>query len=98
MFRRSMFSSGIVVTLLLVAVLLGYATDLLWTNVDKCFYPTDFSEEVTAYAAQYDYEVEVIEKKVYQGREISSTFIKEELQKGNTELVNTLLGYEYSKK
>lgn len=51
-----------------------------------------------SYAAQYDYEVEVIEKKVYQGREISSTFIKEELQKGNTELVNTLLGYEYSKK
>lgn len=50
------------------------------------------------YASKYGYEVEVIEKKVYQGREISSTFIKEELQKGNTELVNTLLGYEYLKK
>jgi riboflavin kinase/FMN adenylyltransferase len=51
-----------------------------------------------SYAGKYGYEVEVIEKKVYQGREISSTFIKEELQKGNVELVNTLLGYEYSKK
>ena len=51
-----------------------------------------------SYAEKYGYEVEVIEKKVYQGREISSTFIKEELQKGNVELVNTLLGYEYSKK
>lgn len=50
------------------------------------------------YSKQYGYQVEVIEKKQYQGREISSTYIKEELAKGNEELVNVLLGYEYLKK
>ncbi len=50
------------------------------------------------FGQRYGYQLEVIEKKQYQGREISSTYIKEELQKGNTELVNTLLGYEYQGK
>lgn len=49
------------------------------------------------YSERYGYQVEVIEKKLYNGREISSTFIKEELKKGNLELANYLLGYEYSK-
>lgn len=47
------------------------------------------------YSEQYGYHLEVIEKKQYHGREISSTYIKEELQKGNKELVNILLGYDY---
>lgn len=49
------------------------------------------------YSAVYGYEVEVIEKKQYQGREISSTYIKEELKKGNSALVDELLGYSYKK-
>lgn len=49
------------------------------------------------YSEKYGYQVEVIDKKQYQGREISSTYIKEELKKGNKELVNHLLGYEYLK-
>lgn len=44
----------------------------------------------------YGFEVEVVEKACYQGREISSTYIREELEKGNMELVNQLLGYAYS--
>ena len=48
------------------------------------------------YASRYDYTLEVIEKMQYQGREISSTYIKEELQNGNIELVNELLGYTYN--
>ena len=50
------------------------------------------------YSKIYDYEVEVVEKKQYQGREISSTYIKEELEKGNIQLASNLLGYEYEKK
>ena len=46
------------------------------------------------YSEQYGYQVEVFEKIRYEGREISSTYIKEELQKGNIELVNQLLGHE----
>lgn len=42
----------------------------------------------------YGYQVEVFEKKRYEGREISSTYIKEELKKGNMELVNHLLGHK----
>ncbi len=45
------------------------------------------------YSQQYGYQVEVIEKKQYQGREISSTYIKEELKKGNLQIVEELLGY-----
>lgn len=43
----------------------------------------------------YDFEVEIIKKETLNGREISSTYIREELDKGNMELVNTLLGYPY---
>ena len=43
------------------------------------------------------FEVEVYDKKCYGEREISSTYIKEELQKGNVSLANQLLGYEYRK-
>lgn len=47
-------------------------------------------------AQEYGFEVEVVEKACYQGREISSTYIREELSKGNLKLVNQLLGYAYS--
>ena len=36
-------------------------------------------------------------KKKYEGREISSTYIKEELSKGNVELVNRLLGHNLTR-
>ena len=45
------------------------------------------------YSEKYGYQVDVLNKKQYEGREISSTYIKEELSKGNIELVNTLLGH-----
>lgn len=48
------------------------------------------------YSEKYGYQVEVIEKKCYEGREISSTYIKEEVKKGNMKLVRTLLGYPYT--
>lgn len=47
------------------------------------------------YAEEYGYQVEVIEKERWHGREISSTYVKEELRKGNIDIVNTLLGYPY---
>ncbi len=46
------------------------------------------------FGTKLGYQVEVFEKKCFEGREISSTYIKEELKKGNLELVNKLLGYE----
>ncbi len=50
------------------------------------------------YSKDYGYRLEVIEKKRYRDREISSTYIKDELKKGNIELVNCLLGYQYCQK
>lgn len=47
------------------------------------------------HAAEYGYQVEVIEKMCYEGREISSTYIREEFSKGNYALVDKLLGYSY---
>ena len=44
----------------------------------------------------FGFQVEVVEKACWQGREISSTYIREELELGNMELVNQLLGYAYS--
>ena len=52
-------------------------------------------EMLKMYSEQYGYQVDILEKKQYEGREISSTYIKEELKKGNMELVDTLLGYSY---
>ena len=49
------------------------------------------------YSQKYGFKVEVFEKKKHEGREISSTYIKEELSKGNVELVNRLLGYNLVK-
>lgn len=42
------------------------------------------------------FQVEVVEKACYDGREISSTRIRKELEQGHMELVNQLLGYAYS--
>lgn len=47
------------------------------------------------YADVYGYRVRVVQKMQYQGRDISSTYIREELLKGNMELANELLGYAY---
>ena len=47
------------------------------------------------YGNIYGYEVEVMEKKKYEDREISSTFVKEELKKGNIQMAEKLLGYAY---
>lgn len=43
----------------------------------------------------FGYELFVIEKEMYGDREISSTYIREELRKGNMEAVNDMLGYPY---
>lgn len=47
-------------------------------------------------APECGYEIDVVEKEQYNGRDVSSTFIREELERGNIELVNRLLGYPYS--
>lgn len=48
-----------------------------------------------AYAGQYGYEVIVVKKIREDERDISSTFVREEIAKGNIEKANHLLGYRY---
>lgn len=48
------------------------------------------------YAKQYGYHLDIIAKERYEGRIISSTYIREALLDGNTELANQLLGYSYT--
>lgn len=43
----------------------------------------------------YGFETIILDKKEYERREISSTFIREEILKGHMERANLLLGYEY---
>lgn len=47
------------------------------------------------YSDKYGYEVNVINKIQYDGRDISSTYIREEIEKGNIKLSNKLLGYNF---
>lgn len=47
------------------------------------------------YARKYDYEVIVVKKMQEDARDISSTFVREEIIKGNIEKANHLLGYRY---
>ena len=49
------------------------------------------------YSKTYGYQLEVFDKKQYQGRDISSTYIKEAIKSGDLQLADTLLGYEYLK-
>lgn len=46
-------------------------------------------------AKTYDYQVDVLEKICHNGREISSTYIKEALEKQDYNLADELLGYSY---
>lgn len=48
-----------------------------------------------AYAGVYGYQVRVVQKMQYQGRDISSTYIREAIGKGSIEFANELLGYPY---
>ena len=47
------------------------------------------------YGKSHGFETYVIEKASYCGREISSSYIREELEKGNMQAVNTMLGDPY---
>lgn len=47
------------------------------------------------YAEEYGYEVEVVDKMQEDGRDISSTFVREEIMAGHMEKANELLGYSY---
>ena len=53
-------------------------------------------ELLTKMQAECGYELEIVEKECYEGREISSSYVKEALAEGNMELVNELLGYPYT--
>lgn len=46
-------------------------------------------------AKEYGYEVIIIDKVQYDGREVSSTYVREEVKSGNLELVKQLLGQPY---
>jgi riboflavin kinase/FMN adenylyltransferase len=46
-------------------------------------------------AAQYGYEALILKKMQEDDRDISSTFVREEIRKGNLEKANHLLGYRY---
>ena len=43
----------------------------------------------------YGFYTEILEKEKYEGRDISSTYVREELDQGHIEKVNRLLGYPY---
>lgn len=47
------------------------------------------------YASEYHYEAQIVDKMQYEGRDISSTFIREEIAAGNMEKAELLLGYAY---
>lgn len=47
------------------------------------------------FAPKYDYEVIVVQKMQEDKRDISSTFVREEIENGNIEKANHLLGYHY---
>ena len=44
---------------------------------------------------KYGFQLEIVKKMQYQGEDISSTFVRREILKGNMELASTLLGYPY---
>ena len=53
------------------------------------------SKLLNQYASEFGYEVSIIDKVCFEDREISSSYIREEVMNGNMELVTTLLGTPY---
>lgn len=47
-------------------------------------------------SGRYGYELKVVKKLKFEGRDISSTYIREEIVKGNMEIAEELLGHPYS--
>ncbi len=47
------------------------------------------------YEKRFGYQVDVLEKKRYKGREISSSYVKEAINRGDFKLAEELLGYSY---
>ena len=52
-------------------------------------------QTLIAYEAEFGYKTIVVQKMQDNGRDISSTYIREEIAKGNISKANQLLGYEY---
>lgn len=52
-------------------------------------------ETLRALGPVYGFETVIVDKKRYEDRDISSTFIREEIQAAHMERANLLLGYEY---
>lgn len=52
-------------------------------------------EVLRQYAVEFGYEVVVLDKIQEDGRDISSTYIREEIGQGHIEKANNLLGYEF---
>ena len=75
---RSVFSSGLVIILLCVAVVLGYTTDVLITRAEKFIYPTDFSEQVMACAENYDLDPHIIYAMIKELSNFSSNRISDD--------------------
>ena len=74
-------------------------------SVKKIFCGSDFHfghkrlgdvEFLRRFEKKYGYETIVIDKLKYGERDISSTYIREEISKGSMELINELLGYPYT--
>ncbi len=55
-----------------------------------------YSAFLSEKAGAYGYEVEIIEKVRYEDREISSSFVREVIEKGDMEMASRLLGHPYS--
>lgn len=53
------------------------------------------ADMLARYSDTYGYHLDVVEKERYQGRVISSTYVREALSEGNVELAKALLGYPY---
>ena len=75
---RSVFSSGLIIILLCISVVLGYATDMLITRVEKYIYPTDFSEQITACAENYDLDPHIVYAMVKELSNFSSNRISDD--------------------
>lgn len=52
-------------------------------------------ETLQKFGPIYGFETIIVEKKTYEDRDISSSFVREEIQNGHMEKANMLLGYEY---
>lgn len=76
--KRSAFSGGVVLLLLLLSIVLGYISDQALGYLDRIRYPKPFSEEISYYSDQYELDEHIVYAMIRELSDFSSNRVSDD--------------------